>query len=217
MVKFLILVTTWFRDVQTRPTLAEPTKPPDLHPISAQTNTPIGRLRVSVPKTQRWRVKWRVHFSKTGAPWPNWSYIQIWPTPARSSLDLRRSSKNSTVFGKIELRFEENWQNPSNVQRKKCRIRQENAKSGEYFQNPMNFSRFRWVFPNFDMLFFFFRFWCFLNSGNPPGLNNAHPHLKPTQPIFPAVDFGFLRPPSDAGGLSLGWVQNRSNPTCGQP
>ena len=65
-----------------------------------------------------------------------------WPTPARSSLDLRKSGKNSTVFGKIELRFEEIRPNPSNFQRKKCRIQRENAKSGEYFQNPTNFSKF---------------------------------------------------------------------------
>ena len=33
-------------------------------------------------------------------------------------------------------------------------------------------------------LIFFFRFGCFLYSSNQPGLINAHPHPKPTRPIF---------------------------------
>ena len=43
--------------------------PPDRpnHPILAWTNTPIGWWWVSAPKTQCWRVEWRVFFSKTWA------------------------------------------------------------------------------------------------------------------------------------------------------
>ena len=41
---------------------------------------------------------------------------------------------------------------------------------------------------------------------------DAHPHPKPTQPIFSTVNFGFLHPPPDIGGSSLGWVQNLTRP-----
>ena len=47
------------RGVHTRPTPAELTKPPNLHPISTRTNASVNWLRVSVPKTRRWQVEWR--------------------------------------------------------------------------------------------------------------------------------------------------------------
>ena len=60
---------------------------------------------------------------------------------------------------------------------KKCRIQQENAESGKYFQIPMTFSRFRWLF--------FFKFWCFLYSSDLLDPTDVHLYPKPTRPIFP--------------------------------
>ena len=60
---------------------------------------------------------------------------------------------------------------------KKCRIQQENAESGKYFQILTTFSRFRWLF--------FFKFWCFLYSSDLLDPTDVHLYQKPTRPIFP--------------------------------
>ena len=62
--------TIIIKGVQTQPTPARLTKPPILHPISARTDTPDGRLRVFMPKTQRRQVKWQFSSPKPKPPNP---------------------------------------------------------------------------------------------------------------------------------------------------
>lgn len=175
------------KGVQTRPTPtpAGPTKPPDLHPISTQTDAPVGRLRVFAPKTRRpqgWRVS----------------------SPKPEPLDSKMLYTNPANSSKIKLKFKEiqRYQSqirgePAKFQQllvKKCRIWQENAGSSEFFQIPARL---------------LFRFQCFLYSGDPLGPTDTQPHSKLTRPIFPTVDYRFLRPPPNTGRANLSWVQNR--------
>ena len=91
-------LTIFPRSVQTRPTPAGPTKQPDPHPILAY-----------APKTRRRWVEWWVFFPKTRATRLDECYIQIRPTPGRSSSNPRRSSGISTIF----MRFSQIRPNPS--------------------------------------------------------------------------------------------------------
>jgi len=63
--------------VQIQLKLEKPINPPDVDPISAQTEAPVGRWGVSNSKNWRQRVEWQVCFSKTWATQTRPSYTKI--------------------------------------------------------------------------------------------------------------------------------------------
>ena len=56
-----------FKGVKTQPWPKKPTNPPDVDPILAQIEAPVGPWQVSDSKNRSRQVKWQVCFSKTQA------------------------------------------------------------------------------------------------------------------------------------------------------
>ena len=79
-----------------------PTNPLNLHLILARTDATNDLFQVFASKAWRWRVEWRVLFSKTWAIWPDAGYIQIWRNRAQIRGDPASSQPYLVRFSQIQ-------------------------------------------------------------------------------------------------------------------
>ena len=160
------LFNTRIRAVQTRPEPDDPAKLPKDNSISARTEGPVGRRRVSVLKNRHRQVEWRVRISKTRATRTDRSYKKIRLNPAKTS-QIRQDLDQIRLY---LVGFSQIWPNPTISSEKKMHISEKIQFSIRIFQFPAKFSSFWQKFPisgensrfrrRLFFLFIYFRFRC---------------------------------------------------------